>query len=99
MKQLEKDKVRQRNEENKDLKQYELIQNRENKNEDDVDLNLFFKTATAENETSVDGLNLHEIENNKSRDYEGESEMIGDLIIVEHIRKTYMKYQRLRSLY
>ena len=70
--------VRKRIEENKELKRYERIQNRENKNEEDVDLILFFEKTTAENDIIVDGLNQHEIKNDILGHYEGEFEMTGD---------------------
>ena len=58
-----RDIVSKRNEENKELKHYEGIQNREDKNEDDFDMGWFSKIATSDNELFVDSLNLHEIRN------------------------------------
>ena len=87
------DIVRTRNEENKKIKQFERIQNRENKNEDNVDMNFFFEKALAENERMVDGSHLHEIENDFLSDYEGEFEMIGDVIIGEHVRKSHIRFR------
>ena len=90
-----KDVVSERNEENKELKQYEWIQNRENKNEDEFGMGWFSKKATSDNELFVDSLNLHEIRNEILGDYTGDFEIIGDTIIGEHKQTTAMRFKNI----
>ena len=54
------------------MKQYERIQNRKNKKEDEVDIAWFSNIATLDNKIFVNSLNLHEIRNKTIRDYTGD---------------------------
>ena len=74
-------------------KQNERRQKRENM-VDDIDLGRFFELATSNN-IYVNNLNLHEIKNETLKDYTGDFELIGKLIIgpVEH--KTNIRFKNM----
>ena len=85
--------VRIQNESNKETKQNERRQKRENIVED-IDTGRFFELATSNN-IYVDNLNLHEIKNEILKDYTGDFELIGKMIIgpVEH--KTNIRFKNM----
>ena len=53
---------------------------------------MFYRKTKAENEIIVDGLKPEEIEKDFLGDYEGEFEMIGNMIIGERIGKTHIRF-------
>ena len=67
--------VRKTNEENRDLEQFERIQNRKNVTEKDDNLGEFFERATSL-KVHVNGIKLHEIKHEVLFDYTGDFEMI-----------------------
>ena len=85
--------IRIQNESNKETKQNERRQRRENMVED-IDTGRFFELATSNN-IYVDNLNLHEIKNEILKDYTGDFELIGKMIIgpVEH--KTNIRFKNM----
>ena len=61
---------------------------------EDIDIGRFFELATSNN-IYVNNLNLHEIKNEILKDYTGDFELIGKMIIgvVEH--KTNIRFKNL----
>ena len=62
----------------------------------DIDIGRFFELATSNN-IYVDNLNLHEIKNEILKDYTGDFELIGKMIIgpVEH--KTNIRFKKMNN--
>ena len=60
--------IRKQNESNRNIKQDERRQKRQNINDEDIDIGKFFEVATTER-IYVNNLNLHEIKNELSLDY------------------------------
>ena len=93
MKPMKRDIVRKRNEENRELKQFERLQNRKKaKQEEDIDLGRLFEITTS-NKIHVNGLNLHENKIEILLDYTGDFEMIGSMLIGEREQKTNIKFK------
>ena len=87
--------IRIQNELNKETKRNERKQRRENMVEDiGIDVGRFFELATSNN-IYVGNSNLHEIKNEFSKDYTGDFELIGKMIIgpVEH--KTNIRFKNM----
>ena len=86
--------IRRQNESNREKKQNERRQKRENLAEEDIDLGRFFELATSNN-IFVNNLNLHEIKNETLKDYTGDFDLIGKMIIgpVEH--KTNIRFKNM----
>ena len=85
--------IRKQNESNKETKRNERRQRGENMVEDiDIDIGKFFELKTSNN-IYVDNLNLYEIKNEILKDYTGDFELIGKMIIgpVEH--KTNIRFK------
>ena len=88
-----RDIVGKRNEEIKEFKQYERIQNKKFKNEDYIDMGSFFKTATSDNKTFVNRLKIPEIRIEIIGDYTGDFEMTGDIIIGDHKQTKCLRFK------
>ena len=83
--------IRKQNESNKEIKQNERRQKKENLVQE-VDLGRFFKLGTT-NKIYVNGLNLHEIKIEISKDYTGDFELIGSMLIGEVEQKTNITFK------
>ena len=83
--------IKIQNESNKETKQNERRQRRENMVED-IDSGRFFELATTDRE-KVNGLNLHEIENDFLEDYTGDFELIGSMLVGEIEQKTNIRFK------
>ena len=59
---------------------------------DDIDLGRFFELATSDRKY-VKGLNLHEIKNEILRDYAGDFELIGSMLVGEIEQKTNIRFK------
>ena len=73
---------RKQNESNKEIKQYEIKQERENIKDDDNDLGRSFELTTS-NKIHVNGLNLHEMKNESLVECKGDFELIGSMLTGE----------------
>ena len=85
--------IRIQNESNKETKQNERRQKRENMVED-INIDRYFELAKTDREY-VNGLNLHEIENDIFEDYTGDFELIGSMLVGEIERKTNIRFKKL----
>ena len=85
--------IRIQNESNKETKRNERRQKKENMVED-IDIGRFFELATSNNKY-VNNLNLHESKNETLKDFTGDFELIGKMIIgpVEH--KTNIRFKNM----
>ena len=83
--------IRKQNESNREIKRNERRQKREIIAED-IDLGRFFELATT-NRKYVNGLNLHEIKNEISKDHTGDFELIGSLLVGEVEQKTNIRFK------
>ena len=72
--------IRQQNESNNEIRQYEKKQKRENIIEGDIDLDKFFELASSD-KIYVTGLNLHESKNENLLDYKGDFDLNGLFVI------------------
>ena len=68
----------------------------ENSVEEDFDLGRIFQLATT-NKINVNGLNLHETENEILEDYAGDFELIGSMLIGETEQKTNIRFKNLND--
>ena len=85
--------IRKLNESNREIKQNERRQKREKLVEEDIDLGRFFEVATTERKY-VNGLNLHEIQNEVLEDYTGDFELIGSMLVGEIEQKTNIRFRK-----
>ena len=82
---------RKQNESNREIKRNERRQKRENIVED-IDIGRFFELATSD-KIHVNGLNLHEIQNEVLEDYRGDFELIGSMLVGDLEQKTNIRFK------
>ena len=83
--------TREQNESNREIKRNERRQKRENIIED-IDVGRFLELATS-NRKYVNGLILHEIKNEILKDYTGDFELIGSMLVGEIEQKTNIRFK------
>ena len=66
-----------------------------NQEKNDIDVGWFFKIATSDNKICVIVLILHQIGNEKLKDYTGVFEMIGDTFFGEHKQTKAIKFENI----
>ena len=82
---------RKQNESTREIKRNERRQKRKNVIED-IDKGRFFELATT-HKIYVKGLNLHEIKNEIFKDYTGDFELIGSMLVCEVEQKTNIRFK------
>ena len=75
-----------------DLKQYERFQNRQKVVEEDIISGRFFDLATTF-EKYVNGVKLHEIENDMLDDYTVDFEMTASMLVGEIEQKSFIRFK------
>ena len=85
--------IRKQNESNRETKQKQRKQKRENVGED-IDLGRFLVLATTYRKY-VNGLYLHEIENEFLLDHKGDFEMIGSMLIGRVELKSNIRFKKI----
>ena len=87
--------VRKRNEEDRELKQYERIRKRKNVAEENINLGRLFGFVTVKT-MYVNGLKLHEIRSEIFLEFTGYFQMIGSMLIGEMEQKRVLDLGILR---
>ena len=82
---------RKQNESNREIKRNERRQKRKNIIED-IDIGRFFQLATTD-KIYVKGLNLHEIKNEIFKDYTGDFELFGSMLVCEVEQETNIRFK------
>ena len=76
-------------------KQNEMKEDKKKENMvEDIDIGRFFELATSNN-INVNNLNLHEIKNETLKDYTGDFELIGKMIIGPVEQKTNIRFKKM----